>query len=137
MDVRVIQDLRPRHDGNGTGIDGNGTSEVADVGSLPAPANYLDAKITQHCQKLFGPLNQSGESVPREIAGVTINCTGNNNVIRDAYAGEVVDIHDDAVLGNASKDTGITCFTIVKVSKNGFCAGAVRMYDAARIGISC
>jgi len=137
VDVRVIQYLRPRHDGNGTGIDGNGTRKIADVGSLPTTTNYLDAKITQHCQKLFGPLNQSGESVSREIAGVTVYGTRNNNVFRDAYAGEIIDIHDDAVLSDTPKDTGLTCFSIVKVSKNGFCAGAVRMYDAARIGISC
>jgi hypothetical protein len=137
VDVRVIQYLRPRHDGNGTGIDGNGTGKVADVGSLPSSTNYLDAKITQHCQKLFSTLNQSGESVPWEISGVTVYGTRNNDVVEGTDACEIVYVHDDAVLSDTPKDVGITCFSIVKVSKNRFCAGAVRMYNATRIGISC
>jgi hypothetical protein len=137
MDVCVIQYLRPRHNGYSTGIDCHGARQVTDVGSLASSTNYLDAKITQHCQKLFSPLDQSGESVSREIAGVTIYGTRNYDVVKCADACEIVHVHDDAVLSDTSKNIGITCFSILKVSKNGFCAGAVRMYDAARIGISC
>ena len=78
-----------------------------------------------------------GEGVPGGIAVVTVYGTREYDVIQDDDACEIVHVQDDAVVSDTPKDTRITCFTIVKVSKNGLCAGAVRMYDATRIGISC
>ena len=70
-------------------------------------------------------------------APYTVDRAGNDYAVDSADAGEVVHVHDDAVLGNPSENGRVARLTVMQVAEDGLGAGSIGMDDAARFRITC
>lgn len=67
--------------------------------------------------------------------GIAVDCGGEEDIACSADAEEVIEVHDDRILGNAVKGGGVASFFIMEVGDKGFSTGAIGVDDVAFGGI--
>ena len=136
LDVGIINHVFAIHDHDCAGIDSDGAGEVADVGCFAAAAVHTDAVVAQGGEEVFGAGNELAECLAGDGAGVAVDCAGDKDAVDRADAEQVVDIHDEAVLGGLAEACRVAGLFVVQVSEGRLGAGAVGVNDVTLVGIA-
>lgn len=129
FNLGVIDHIAAVHDDDGTGVDCYGAGQIADVGCFTAATVDADAVVAEGGKKVFGAGDELGQGFAGNGAGVTVDRTGNEDAIDCADAEQVVDIHDEAVLGGLAKASRVAGFAVVEVGEGTLRTGSVRVND--------
>ena len=136
LDPGVVDHVFAVHDHDRAGVDSDGAGEVADVGGFAAPAVHADAIVTHGGKEVFGAGNELAERFARNGAGVTVDRAGNEDAIDRANAEQVVDVHDQAVLGSLAEACRVAGLFVMQVSEGRLGAGAVGVNDITLVGVA-
>src|SRR5690606_35280263 len=117
-------------------VDHTGANKIAKISRFAASAVNFEAIRPEHFQHLFSPLDDCADHLAWYQRLVTANCRGKQNARSDAYAQEVVYIHDDGILRDPFPYRRVACFLPVEISERRLGAGAVCVHDVAEVGIT-
>ncbi len=134
LDLGVVDHIGTVHHHHGAGVDGHGAGEVAHVGGFAASTVHPDSVFAQSGEEVFGAGNELAQCFAGNGARVAVDGAGDQDAVDRAHAEQVVDVHDQAVLGGLAEAFGGASFLVVQVSERALGAGAVGVNDVTLVG---
>ena len=123
----------PRHSHHSIAVNGHCASEIAHIGGFSAAWDQVNAEITHGLHEGFAAINQGFNNLAWAISRITVDGVRDENIIGCTNANQIIQVHNDTVLGGAVKDTWVSGFLVVQLSQDRFGPTAISMYDVTMI----
>ena len=136
MDTGIVDNVSAAHTASYSGVDDDGADEVADIGCLSAGGVNAYALCAELLEEFLRAVYDGRDDLTGDEALVAAYCRGEKNIVRRADAEEVVDVHDEGVLGYAFPDGEVAGLAPVDVCERALCSCAVGVHDVAPVGVA-
>ena len=114
-DVGVVDDVGAAHAAGDRAVHDDGAYEVAHVSRFAARGIDADTHGTQFGQQFIGAIDDGADDFARDEHLVAADGGGDEDVVRGSHAEQVVDIHDERILGDALPYAEVTRLLPVEV----------------------
>ena len=135
-DVGIVDDIAAAHTARHGRIDDDGAHQVAHVGRLAARGIDADAHVAQLLKQFVGAVDDGRDHFARHEHLVAPDGAADQDVIDGTHAEQVVCVHDEGVLGNASPHRQVARFLPIHVGQARLRAGPVGVHDVAPLGVA-
>mmetsp|Transcript_28730 Transcript_28730/g.53874 ORF Transcript_28730/g.53874 Transcript_28730/m.53874 type:complete len:202 (+) Transcript_28730:666-1271(+) len=127
-DVGIVNHFISRHLRGHCGVNDNGSDKVAHVRRLPASENDADSVSVQLIHQACCAANDGSDHLSWDEVLIPADGTGQQDVVRDAHAQQVVQVHDQSILGDAFPDGDVARLLPVDVGQRRLRPGSIGVH---------
>lgn len=127
-DAGIVNDFISAHSCDDGTVHNDGADQVAHIRRLAARGANVHAVGAQIRQYGLGTFNEGRDDFAWNAVFVSANGAGKQNGSRRAHTEEVIDIHNDGVLGNSAPDREVARLLPVHVGQGGFCTRTIGVH---------
>ena len=134
--LRVVDDVAALHAAGHGAVYDDGAHQVAHVGRLAARGIDAHAHPAQFGQQFVRAVDDGRYDFARHQQLVAPDGAGHQNVVHRTHAQQVVNVHDEGVLGDALPHAEVARFLPIQVGQRGLGARAVGVHDVAILRVA-